>query len=44
MGRFRQKKMKLDKLTQPRTVDAADYFCEQDEKYGRSEVRVPAVV
>jgi len=41
---FRQKQMKLDKLTQPRWGDAANYFREQDKKYGTFELRVPAVV
>jgi len=36
--------MKLDELTQPGWEDAADYFHEQDEKYGTSELRVPAVI
>jgi len=44
MGRFWQKQMKFDELTQPEWEDAADYFREQDRKYGISELRVPAVV
>jgi hypothetical protein len=44
MERFRQKQMKFDKLTHPRWEDAADYFPERDEKYGTSELRIPAVV
>ena len=44
MESFRQKQMKLDELTQPGWEHAADYFCERDEKYGTSELRVPAVV
>jgi len=32
METFRQKQMKLDKLTQPRWDDAADYFRERDKK------------
>jgi len=44
MERFRQKQMKLDELTQPGWEDAADYFREREEKYGTSELRVPAVV
>jgi len=44
MERFRQKQMKLDELTQPGWEDAADYFCEQDKKYGTTELRVPAGV
>ena len=34
MERFWQKQMKLNKLTQPGWEDAADYFREQDTKYG----------
>jgi len=44
MERFRQKRMKLDELTQPGWEDAADYFREQGKKYGTSELRLPAVV
>jgi len=44
MERFRQKQMKLDKLTRLGWEDAADYFCERDKKYGISELRVLAVV
>jgi len=44
MERFRQKQMKLNELSQPGWEDAADYFRERDEKYGTSELRVPAVV
>jgi len=44
MERFRQKQMKLDKLTQLGWEDTAVYFCERDKKYGTSELRVPAVV
>jgi len=44
MESFRQKQMKLDEFTQPGWEDAADYFREQDKKYGTSELRVPAVV
>jgi len=44
MESFRQTQMKLDELTQPGWEDAADYFREQDNKYGTSELRVPAVV
>jgi len=40
--RFRQKQMKLDKLMQPGWGDAADYFCEWDRKYGKTELKVPA--
>jgi hypothetical protein len=35
--------MKLDELTQPAWEDAADYFSERFKKYGKSELRVPAV-
>jgi len=41
---FRQKQMKLDELTQPGWEDAADYFREQDKKYGTVELRVLVVV
>jgi hypothetical protein len=44
MESFRQKKMKLDELTQPGWEDAADDFCEQDEKCGTAEFRVPVDV
>jgi len=44
MESFRQKQMKLDKLTQPQWEDAADYFSERDMMYCTSELRVPAVV
>jgi len=44
MERFRQKQMKLDELTEPGWDDAADYFREQDKKYGTFELRVLAVV
>jgi len=44
MERFRQNQMKLDELTQPGWEDAADHFHERDKKYGRFELRVPAVV
>ena len=44
MERFRQMQMKLDKLTQPRWGDAANYFGEIDKKYGTSEFMVPAVL
>ena len=44
MEKFRQKEMKLDKLTQPGWEDAADYFCEQDKKYGTTKLRVAAIV
>jgi hypothetical protein len=44
MKSFRQKQMKLDELTQPGWEDAADYFSEQDKKYGTAKLRVPVVV
>jgi len=44
METFRQKYMKLDKLTQPGWEDAADYFRERDKKYDTTESRVPSVV
>jgi len=44
MERFRQQQMKVDELTQPGWEDAADYFRDQDNKYGATELRVPAVV
>jgi len=44
MESFRQKQMKLDELTQPGWEDAADYFREQDKKYGTAKSRVPVVV
>jgi len=44
MQSFREKQMKLHKLTQPRWVDAANYFRQRDKKYGASELRVPAIV
>ena len=40
--RFRQKQMKLDKLMQPGWGDAADYFCEWDRRYRKTELKVPA--
>jgi len=44
MERFRQKQMKLVKLSQPGWEDAADYFCERDKKYGTNELSVLSVV
>jgi len=44
MKSFRQKQMKLDELTQLGCEDAADYFREQDKKYGTAELRVPVIV
>jgi hypothetical protein len=44
MERFRQKQIKLDKLTQPGWEDAADYFHERATKYDTSKSRVPIVI
>jgi len=44
MERFRQKKMKLDKLTQPGWEEKADHFGESDIWYDTPELRVAAVV
>jgi hypothetical protein len=44
LERFRQKQMKLDKLTQPGWENAADYFRERDMKYSTFELSIPAVV
>ena len=44
MESFRQKQMRLDKLTQPGWGDAVNNFCERDMKYGMTELKVPAVV
>jgi hypothetical protein len=44
MESFWQKQMTLDELTQPEWEDAADYFREQNEKYGAAILRVPVVV
>jgi hypothetical protein len=44
MERFRQKQVKLDEFTQQGWEDAADYFRERDEKYGTTELRVPAMI
>jgi len=44
MERFRQKQMKLDKLSQPRYEDAPNYFPERDNKYFTSQLIVPAVI
>jgi hypothetical protein len=41
---FRQKRMKLDKLTQPGWEDAADNFIEKDNNYGTSELMIPATI
>jgi len=40
---FRQKKMWLEELMQPRWVDAAGNFCERDKNYRTAELKVPAV-
>jgi len=44
MERFRQKQMKLDKLTQPVWKDTVYKFFQTDMKHGTSGMRVPAVV
>jgi len=44
MERFQQNQMKLEKLTQPGWEDAADNFCERNKMYGKSDLRVLAVV
>jgi len=44
MESFQQKQMKIDQLPQPEWGDAADYFRERDMKYGRTELKVPAVL
>ena len=44
MDYCRQKRMRLDELTQPGRGDAADYFWAKDTKYGMAEMNVPAVV
>jgi len=44
MERFRQKQMKLHQLTQPGGGDAANDFHERDRKYGKTELKVPAVI
>jgi len=44
LERFWEKQMKLDKFTHPGWEDAADYLCDQDKKYGTSELRVLHVI
>ena len=44
MERFWQTQMKLHQLTQPGWGDTADYFHKKDEKYGTSDLKVPAVI
>jgi len=44
MQRYRQNQIKLDELTQPGWGDVADYFGGRENKYGRTELQVPAVV
>jgi len=44
MERFRQKRMKLEKLMQPGWGNAADYFHESYTMYWTTEWKVPAVV
>jgi len=44
MESFRQKQMRLDKLTQQGWGDTADYFRKSDMKYGIAELMIPAIV
>jgi hypothetical protein len=44
MQRFLGKQMKLDEVIEPECDDPAVYFCERDQKYGTSELKLPAVV
>jgi len=44
MERFCQKQMRLNELTQPGWGDAADHFRNGDKMYGKSELKVPAVI
>ena len=44
MERFRQKEMKLEELTQPGLVHAANYFRKRDKKEGTSELKVAAII
>jgi len=44
MEQFRQKQMKLEKLTQLGWENAAEYFDERDNMYATSELIVRAVV
>jgi len=44
MDSFRQKRMRLDEVTQPGWGDATNYFRERDMRYGTAELMVPAVV
>ena len=44
MGRYRQKQMKLDELTQLGSKDAADYFSQSNQKYGTTTSQVTVVV
>jgi hypothetical protein len=41
-ARILQKQMKVEELTELGWEDAADYFRPQDQKYGTSELRMPA--
>ena len=41
---FRQRQMRLDKLTKPGWEDAANYVCERDVKYGTAALKVLVVV
>ena len=44
MESFRQKQMKLDRLSPPGWEDAPDYVHERDKKYGTAKLRVQVVV
>jgi len=44
MDSFWQKQMRLDELSNVEWKNAANYFRERDMKYGRTELKVPAVV
>jgi hypothetical protein len=43
MESFWQKHLRIDELTQPGWGYAADYFVQSDMKYGRTDLKVPAV-
>jgi hypothetical protein len=43
MESFRQQQLTLDELTQPGWGDAADNSRERDMKYGKTELKIPAV-
>ena len=44
MERLRQKQIKIDELTQPGSGDTAKCFRENDNMYGISDLRFPAVI